>query len=114
MTKGGRLGWWIVLALMLMGGGLFGLKPAYRGLKAWRANQIAKDVVATYLSAPKDQEAVTDAALRARSALVLNPDGFAPNRALGILLTGVRPSEALGVWDRALAASPDVSRDGAL
>lgn len=114
MTKGGRLGWWIVLALMLMGGGLFGLKPAYRGLKAWRANQIAKDVVATYLSAPKDQEAVTDAALRARSALVLNPDGFAPNRALGILLTGVRPSEALGFWDRALAASPDLSRDDAL
>lgn len=109
MTRGARVGWFIVGALVVVSMVGFGLKPAYRGLKSWRSAQIANRAVADFLADPANPDGVASAALRARSALELDPHGFPANRALGILLTGVRPGEALLFWDRAVLARPELS-----
>ncbi len=114
MTRGARVGWFIVGALVIASAVGLGLKPAYRGLKSWRSAHIANGAVADYLSDPTNPDGVTSAALRARSALELDPHGFPANRALGILLTGVRPAEALYFWDRAVAVRPDLSSGDSL
>jgi hypothetical protein len=92
-TKGRRRTFWIAFIALLLAA-LLALRPAYRWLKAKRADSLAAQAEQFV-----EQENLLEAANTYRAALQLDPLGYRPLQGAARLATHLNHAEALGLWD---------------
>ncbi len=97
---------YLPIALVVVGL-VFSARPVYRYFKEIRASVISENALNRYLENPTDLEAVNEVSLQLRSALALDPDGYAPNRGLAIVLNFTSPAVARQYWEQAIEYTGD-------
>src|SRR5437899_727226 len=93
-TKRRRRTFWIAFIALLLAA-LPALRPAYRWLKAKRADSLAAQAEQFV-----EQKNLLEAANTYRGALQLDPLGYRPLQGAARLATRLNHSEALGLWDQ--------------
>src|SRR2546429_4164869 len=104
-TKRRRRTFWIAFIALLLAA-LLALRPAYRWLKAKRADSLAARAEQFVR-----QKNLLEAANTYRAALQLDPLGYRPLQGAARLATGLNHAEALGLWDQVVRLPQATSAD---
>lgn len=96
---------WLAILLVLLGG-LFGAKPAYRKIKLWRAGNFS-----TQAERFLEQKQWKEAQQKAEAALGLNPTDVRSLRVIARILTLARSEQALSFWKQILSVPGGKSSD---